>query len=589
MILAATLRRIRREAQAKAQVLVKLTLPAVWLAGALCVPAAARAQEAPVQAARQDAARTPHLNFPYFSGDLDLGRGGITWFGQVSPDTSYGDVRFGYAQDRMLVIVHVIDRLVWYDPSPVGHDLTQYDGASLYLQAGPGQALDASSYQFQAQVNWNEARTNWQRAYRFESGSWQPASIAWSSRSGYRANPNDNEDDKGYLVGFEVPFAALGLSAAPTPGTVWRMALVLHNRNSQAGPPQPDQAWPGGADLNQPTTWGEVEFSLPAYTAAPAYQLQTVTVKNDAGGVSAPDAAVGGFSDCAAKVAPNYFEGFGTANYAGAKQFNIQNQWDVADFPCFSKYLTTFPLTAVPQGSSIVSATVEMHLFGNAGYEVGQAKPSWIQVARLAGDWDVNTVNWNNAPPLLENYGNIEVKPVDFFGNVTYSWDVSRAVADALAAGEPLRLAFYSTDGEMHSGKYFWSAYAEAYLRPMLSITWGKAGYSLTASPQAQKIQPGQTVSIKVDISANAEGSPVNVDVGSVTPAGLNVSVSPKQVPASGGQVVITVTDTHPAGFKDGIIYMIPIQTSAGSSIVQNTQVMVQLNGASLYLPKLAR
>ena len=50
---------------------------------------------------------------------------------------------------------------------------------------------------------------------------------------------------------------------------------------------------------------------------------------------------------------------------------------------------------------------------------------------------------------------------------------VSRAVAEAYAAGTPLRLALYSTDGDYHSGKYFWSSDASEQGRPTLQVRWG--------------------------------------------------------------------------------------------------------------------
>ena len=55
-------------------------------------------------------------------------------------------------------------------------------------------------------------------------------------------------------------------------------------------------------------------------------------------------------------------------------------------------------------------------------------------------------------------------------------WDLSGAVAEAYAAGKPLRLVLYEADMAYHSGKYFatsdtgeWNAQG----RPKLKVTWG--------------------------------------------------------------------------------------------------------------------
>jgi hypothetical protein len=50
-------------------------------------------------------------------------------------------------------------------------------------------------------------------------------------------------------------------------------------------------------------------------------------------------------------------------------------------------------------------------------------------------------------------------------------------VADAYQKGIPLRLALYSADGAMHSGKYFFSSNMDDYTqtsRPVLTVTWGE-------------------------------------------------------------------------------------------------------------------
>jgi hypothetical protein len=95
-------------------------------------------------------------------------------------------------------------------------------------------------------------------------------------------------------------------------------------------------------------------------------------------------------------------------------------------------------------------------------------------------DWNETTIAWNNAPLALQNLGRSWVNPAapPFPGwpGVPYSWDVSGAVAEAYSHGEPLRLAMYSADWAMNSGKYFSSSDTEdwnAAARPTLQVTWG--------------------------------------------------------------------------------------------------------------------
>ena len=80
------------------------------------------------------------------------------------------------------------------------------------------------------------------------------------------------------------------------------------------------------------------------------------------------------------------------------------------------------------------------------------------------------------APLANENISGAWVQAKTTANWPTYTWDISRAVAEAYAAGEPLRLALYSADGDYHSGKYFSSSdWPDENGRPFLSIRWGSA------------------------------------------------------------------------------------------------------------------
>jgi hypothetical protein len=57
-----------------------------------------------------------------------------------------------------------------------------------------------------------------------------------------------------------------------------------------------------------------------------------------------------------------------------------------------------------------------------------------------------------------------------------HTWDVSQALADAYASGQPLRLVFYSSDSAYSTGKYFFSSAIQSWNatgRPTLQAKLG--------------------------------------------------------------------------------------------------------------------
>ncbi len=168
---------------------------------------------------------------------------------------------------------------------------------------------------------------------------------------------------------------------------------------------------------------------------------------------------------------------WGEKNYAGQTQVNVQNQEDVADWPCYSKYYITFPLDSVPSNKAIISSTLTMYQFGNAGQGWNPGPlPSYIQVFTVTQDWSQTALNWNNAPLASENVGGAWVNPLNTlppWPGIPITWDVTRAAAAAYASGQPLRLVLYSADTARHSGKYFYSSSADPQARPWLQVIWG--------------------------------------------------------------------------------------------------------------------
>ncbi len=405
----------------------------------------------------------------------------IFWFGEVRQDTNYTDVRVAYNDEAVFVYTSTFDKRVWYKEKSNGSDLENWDTVALMLHLdGSSQAPlpTRQSFRFVSQFRHWEEPDNYHHSYRGDGTRWVSQSVSFADDAGWRGGGlNDNtENEKGWTMAYKIPFTSLGLPGKPSDGTLWRMAVTMYDRDNPTGSMTETQRWPDGNNENSPASWGSIRFGLPSYNPPAVSDVQVTAIRHKLNGAVVPDAAVGGGMTCGSGI--DHWSDWGEENYAHQENFNIQNQKDVSDWPCFSKYYVTFPLNLIPPGKAIRSARLVMHEFG--GSDPSQAKASVIQVMRVTQDWDEATLSWNNAPQVLENVSRAWVQP---FGTKKivwpgdrYEWDVSRAVAQAYQEGVPLRLALYSADSAMHSGKYFVSSDTgdwNAEGRPTLIVEWG--------------------------------------------------------------------------------------------------------------------
>lgn len=414
----------------------------------------------------------------------------IFWFGRVEFNSNYADVRVWYYDDLIAIHLNIPDRELWFDPSSSlsQSQLISSDAVSVLLDLGghSAPAPRSTSYWFVKQLSSAAA------AYRGTGSGWASSVTPFTTSDTWRGvSPNDPEWDVGWQVEFRIPFSSLGLSGPPPTGTTWGLGIAVHDRDDQAGTPIPDQTWPESMDRLRPVTWGELKFGRPVYVPPTSTVTGTTVIRRGLNGADVADAAVGGHTICGGAMNP--WTEWGAANYAGYTQFNIQNQWDIADFMCFSKYYATFPLSSLPQNIQIVSAKVTLHLFGNAGYTPSDPLPSAVNALTVADDWTESTITWNNAPYALENTSVTWVYPVSASHPAgPYEWDVSYAAAEAYRQGKPLRLVFYSTDGEYHSGKYFYTSDSNDWngtVRPSLTVHWGPS-VAPPISPTGLKVIP---------------------------------------------------------------------------------------------------
>jgi len=459
----------------------------------------------------------------------------------------------------------------------------QFSDMLLDMDGNVGSVPDASTYRFDAQLVWWEPRDNYQAAYQGDGGGWVTVSVPFTTTSFWRGNePNDDVDDRGWALTYYIPFDGLGLSGPPAQGSVWGMALALHDRDDADGTPIADQVWPETMESQQPATWGQLAFGMPTYSPPPAIPGGTVTIRQGLEGATVVDADVGGSGDCGQPAAPDYFPTWGELNYAGKEFLNIQNLSDIGDWMCFSRYYVTFPLDTLPSGKVITSATLTLHHWGNAGegWDPGP-QPSLIQVLTVAEDWDEATLTWNNAPLALENGSAAWVDPLDSFPGwpgVPREWDVSRAVGEAYAAGAPLRLALYEDDWAYHSGKYFVSSDTGDWNevgRPTLTVTWGRAVADL--SKVAAPTSGGQGTPITYTLSFLGSGNTLTLT--DTLPPGLSepgdfglegTSVTPTY---DSGQHRLAWSDTPPVGQEIAIRYTATITTSDCQALVNTAEL----------------
>lgn len=431
-----------------------------------------------VQAAAAGVGRIRTVNAPHFAGAAVASQAAVFWFGAVSATTTYSDVRVGYTDTELYVYVSTIDRLLWYHTTNPQQDLTAWDADTLYLGLnGPtGTTPDTRTYRFDAGLSDGANPAAYRASYRGNGSGWVGAPLAFTTQPGWRGLLNTAQQSSGWAMTYHIPFSSLGLGGPPAPGAAWALGLVNHNRDDPAAAPLADTPWPEGVAATAPGTWGRLVFGLPTYQPPTTTTKQTITIQHRLNNATVPDADVGGYTTCGGAL--DFWSQWGNANYAAGTDFNVQNESDISDFPCFAKYYVTFPLSGLPPGQAIASATLMLHQFGNSG-AAGQATPSLIQVATVGEDWAEPTITWNNAPYALENVGQATVDPllsIPPWPGIARTWDLSRAVAAAYASGQPLRLAIYSADTDYHSGKYFvtsdtgdWNAAA----RPTLTVVVG--------------------------------------------------------------------------------------------------------------------
>jgi len=431
------------------------------------------------------------VNLPNFGNDeIRFEEMAIFWFGRITPQENYTDVRMGYNNQEISVILSIFDRLLWYDETPSSADLTNWDAVSLYISADTQDKAGLSQYEYRfiGQLNdWQPNRSPWQSVSQGSAAGWKSITAPFTTFTGIRwevtgGGVNNNKNNRGWVMQFGIPFTSLGPKSPPKSGDSWRFAIILHDRDDSAGTTISQKKYPENMEPSDPSTWGVLHFGLSNYQKPTAPPAGTTQIQNKLNGATVIDAAMGGTTGNLCNGDVNYiWTQWGNENYGSSADFNIQNQSDIADWPCFAKYYVTFPINQVPAGKIILSATLTLHHWGNSGPLTGPGagQRSYIHVFTVSEDWQENQITWNNAPLAFENIGQrwVDMAPASTtWPGIPITWDVTKAVAEAYFRNAPVRLALYSSDSAYSSGKFFLSSNAEDWVavgRPKLTISWG--------------------------------------------------------------------------------------------------------------------
>ena len=443
-----------------------------------------RAQDANTTGARR-------VNIPYFEESVVWAKSAIFWFGineQYLPGKNYVDVRMAYTEQALEIRLTVIDYYLWYNPNPQSSDdLSEYDAAVIYLDTAHDLATLPQSDDYMmlggARNIPIENAPQYQRDARGDGTAWDYtwngdwtniSTMQWSD-----SGPNDNSRniDYGWISHYTIPWSVLNMSGPPHPSTLWGLGIQLFDRddNPPLGNVDPE-FWPETFQATSPITWGEVHFGdasyIPETTTITGYTQIRASSPTDN---TVEDAWMGGGGWCIGG-----HEGGSEINYGDHPNLFIGSEVIPTHFPCFNKSFLRFQLDDIPPEVEIISATLTLHLWGNASQVI--APPySWTHLFTVIDGWDEMGIHWNNAPLAQENISSIRVYPysqseVDWPGD-PYTWDATKAVAEAYAAGEPTNLALYSSDTGRDTSKYFSSSETGDWnfeARPTLNIFGAK-------------------------------------------------------------------------------------------------------------------
>jgi hypothetical protein len=520
--LRALIRIVLHLAFAKGCSTMRMKKMSVWLLISLLAGLGLALPRTSVTAQSSDPPR--RVNVPYFPTEVTWAETAIFWFGeneQGVPSRNYTDMRVAYTAEALRIRATIVDYYLWYKVNPTASDdLTEYDAVAIYLDTDFDRAAapQTDDYIFLVGAHhWpNENATQYHRQARGTGTGWDTTWTGdWTDYEGMQWNcnpgPNSNECgiDYGWTTIFTIPWGTLGLSGPPSGDTLLGLGVQLYDRDDEppAGYVAPEH-WPEAFDASSPVTWGELHFGYAAYQPSSATPGGVTEIRaTSPTDNTVEDAWMGGGGLCAGG-----HEGGSETNHGDDAALFVGTETAPTHFPCFNKSYLRFSLDAIPAGGEIISASLTLHLWGNAGAP-GQAQPSWVHLFTVSDPWDEMTIHWNNAPLAQENVSAIWLYPYSRPGDIqwpgdSYTWDATQAVAEAYAVGQPVSLAIYGSDTAQHSSKYLTSSEAGDWNvagRPVLRIRWGTAATALDKTAFSSVATYGEAITYTLTVVGNGQ------------------------------------------------------------------------------------
>lgn len=558
------------------------------------------------------------MNIPYFPTSVTWAETAIFWFGeneQGVPSKNYTDVRVAYTDEALRVRTTVVDYYLWYNTTPsAGDDLTEYDAVAIYLDTDFDRATTPQTDDYTFLVgahHWpSENTTQYHRQARGTGTDWDTTwtddwtdyeALQWSCNPG----PNSNECgiDCGWTTIFTIPWGTVGVAGPPPEGTLWGLGVQLYDRDDDPldGYVAPEH-WPETFDADNPTTWGELHFGYANYQPSTAALAGTTMIR-----AATPedntveDAWMGGGGTCSSG-----HEGGTEINHGDDTGLFVGTETAPTHFPCFNKSYLRFSLDAIPPGKTIISASLTLHLWGNAG-QVGQAQPTWVHLFTISDPWEEMVIHWNNAPLAQENVSATWVNPYSRPGAIEwpgdpYTWDATQAVAEAYAADQPLSVALYGSDTDQHSSKYLTSSETGDWNirgRPTLTVTWGTSVGTLDKTASPTIASPGQAITYTLTVVGSNQPLVLSDDL----PAGVSpplrlspdLTYTPHRItwagsPGMGKQVSLTYVITVTAPSRSFLQNQATL-TQTGTTLVTiaTASAWVTVDPLRVYLPLVLR
>ncbi len=553
------------------------------------------------------------VNIPHFDGEVNWAQTAVFWFGkdeQGVPGKNYVDVRATYTNWSLQLQVTTIDYYLWYKPNAsLSDDLTQYEAVAVYLDtANDGaQTPQADDYYFLVGARRGEGEENYERQARGNNGNWNTAwsplpdwkgggsGMSWAS-GGPGPNDNSGDLDYGWIAYLTIPWVSIGMSGPPPEGTVLGMGLQLYDRDAEdAFGLLAPEAWPENFAADTPASWGELHLGYADYQPSSVTPAGTTVIR-----AASPtdntveDAWLGGGTDGIGGVGSDPQNG-SDLNHGDDERLFVGSETAPTHFPFFNKSFLRFSLDAIPPGKEIISATLTLQHWGNAGQRSSLAEASWVSLYTISDDWQEMSITWNNAPLAQENIAAAWIEPLASFpgwdNTPFYNWNATQAVSQAYAAGEAANLAIYSSDSARDTSKYLTSSETGDWNqagRPTLTVVWGNApdGFSLGVTPATQAINPGGVATYTIQVQASGNfSSPLTLTI--QLPSALTYTVSPTTLTFPYGQAALVVTDLHTGtALLPGEWYTLAVTATSGSlTHTHRASANLLVGGARVYLP----